>query len=603
MSDFLDFLFSEAPWLKPVLVEGVALLLACIILTPIAYFIVWPFLLRVRQQVAALIAALTERFEKGRDARKERLDKEADEFKADGGLWRIKFKAPDQRPAEFRHVSQVLQGLGKSIAEAANALNSANRRVPELVRTLESAKVEAVQPLPALPSAGAVAESSAGYRIAWLKLVLSGLILAAIMTVNTAMLSQILRDLGIVPPALVFFGVPVAYFLAFLMTGVEAGLGVAHAATRIPNKFAVWPYFFGVLAFGVSLVEGFFWSRIAPPLGTFTLPFVGYEMLQPSLFYCFGFVLVWTLFGLGSVGFESAASVLGGRQSDLLSRAIDKLRGLHEQYARSVSDTAKPLADAVSAANEIDKKIQGPAANAENVLKSVEKLRQEIEERSKLAPDSARGVELELTRPEVYQLAQMGGLWLTLTLIGATAMTVIGLEGFSDSMDPKLRWALAIGQAVAFFGIGALLGSGEMIVRRGYGENERDVIVAPALSRWMAYGIGCVLVVFYLALAFTTIRGAEWMVNLILGLFLIAAGYHLTPLLNVVRLWLRRTWNLAVLIVQALWLAFMQVLRFIVVVLESVAHIFAAPLDVIRSQRGPKPPTPAPSAVAAKAGT
>jgi hypothetical protein len=602
MSDFFDFLFSEAPWLRPVLAWGLALLLACVILTPIAYFIVWPFFLKIREELAAFAAGLPERFDRERELRAKRLDEDADEFRADGGLWRLSFEPSAQWSSELRRVSAVLGNLGGLISKAIKALDSANQRVPELVRALQSSKVDPPLALPPLPSAKEIVGSVAGHRVAWLRLVLSGLILGAIMTVNTVMLSQILRDLGVIPPALTFLGAPLAYIVAFLMTGVEAGLGVGHSATRKPGEFTLWPYFFIVLAFGVSLVEGFFWSRIAPAHGVLTLPFVGYEMPQPSLFYCFGFALVWTLFGLGAIGFDSAAEVLRGRPGDLLRGAIDDLRGRYDTYVRVVTDTEKVLKGAVAASTDLDQKIQGPAANAESVREQLEKLDAEIRQRSETAPDWAKSEERELTRTEVYQLALTGGLWLTLTLIGATVMTVIGLGSFTHSMEPSLRWALAVGQAVAFLGVGGLLGAGETIVRRGPGEHERKVAAAPVLSRFLACAIGGALVGFYLVLAFTTIRGAEWIVNAILGLFLAAAGYHLNPLLNVVRLWLRRVWGLAVLIVQALWLAFVHVMRFLVVVLESVAYLFAAPLDKIRSWRGPKPPQPMPLANVAASG-
>jgi hypothetical protein len=191
----------------------------------------------------------------------------------------------------------------------------------------------------------------------------------------------------------------------------------------------------------------------------------------------------------------------------------------------------------------------------------------------------------------VYQLAQKGGLWLMLTLIGAAVMIVIGLGSFSHLMAPTLRWALAVLPAVVFFAVGMLSGSGETIVRTGSGENERNLIVAPVFSTWMAYFIGCGMVVFYIVLAFRRIHGAEWLVTPVLGLFLIAAGYHLIPLLRVLRLWLRRVWDILVQIVHALGLLLIHAARFIVVVLEHVTYLFAAPLDKILSPRSPKPST------------
>jgi len=233
---------------------------------------------------------------------------------------------------------------------------------------------------------------------------------------------------------------------------------------------------------------------------------------------------------------------------------------------------------------ELNQKIEEPAANASSVRDLLEKLRDEIDKRSQTTPDWAKDQERKLTQSEVYQLAQMGGLWLVLAIVGAVAMTIVAFEGFSNTMDAKLRWALAFGQAIAFYGVGALLGAGEVIVRRGPEEHERRVAAAPVLSRWFAYGIGGMLVAFFLVLVLTTARGTEWLVNLVLGLFLAAAGYHLNPLLNVVGLWQRRMWNSGVGAVQAAWLASVRVIQFVVVVLERVAYAF----------RRPKPPAQQP---------
>ena len=93
MSDFFNSLLKEAPWLKPVLGWSLAFVIVFLILMIPAYFIFWPFLARVRTQLAAFIERLAERLKGGRRERAERLNSAAGEFLTDGGLWRLNSEA------------------------------------------------------------------------------------------------------------------------------------------------------------------------------------------------------------------------------------------------------------------------------------------------------------------------------------------------------------------------------------------------------------------------------------------------------------------------------------------------------------------------------
>ena len=333
----------------------------------------------------------------------------------------------------------------------------------------------------------------------------------------------------------------------------------------------------------LGFVEGFFYSRVAPT-GTFSVPFVNYEMPQSHLFFFWGFVLVMTLFSLGLIGFENSATALRGTKSGALRREIGKLQNRHERYARAAKQSLEAVNQAKTATDGTDKLFQGPVANGESVRKELDRVWKEVETLKGAAPVWAKDKEAALTRTEVHQLGQKGGLWLTLAMLGIVVITITGLnsfEAFNPSLKPTMLWVLAVGQAVLFFGVGFLLGAGETVVQ-GSG-SERSVWAAPRFSRLAAYVVGGFLVVTYVALflavAWPMGLGAVWISNLVVGLFLIAAGYQLSPLLNVVRLWLWRLSNVALLVLEALWLALMRFLHFVVVILENVAYLLATPLD------------------------
>lgn len=73
--------------------------------------------------------------------------------------------------------------------------------------------------------------------------------------------------------------------------------------------------------------------------------------------------------------------------------------------------------------------------------------------------------------------------------------------------------------------------------------------------------------------------GAVWFSNLVVGLFLIAAGYQLSPLLNVVRLWLLRVWNLVLYVLEVLWFALVRLVHVMVLILEYIFYLLAMPLE------------------------
>jgi hypothetical protein len=593
MINFIGFLFKEAPWLRPVLAWSIALLIIILVLTIPAYFILWPFFERARTQLAAFIGRLAERLEETRRKRAERLNSAADEFLKDGGLWRLTSESGGHWSTLTGGLVRVLKKLRKPVGKAAKFLDNLYKRVPALQIDLQRSEIAELQALPALPGAEELAESAAGLRVAWLKLVGAVTILLGGMIANTGMLSQILRDLGVVPATITFAGIPLAYVLAFILTLVEAGLGVAHGATRTenPDKLSILPAIITVFAVIVASVEGFFYSGIASSTSMYSLPFLNYEMPKSHFFFFWGFVLVMALFVLGFIGFEACATVLRGTKSGTLRREINKLQRRHERYARAVKQSQEALNEAKTAANNVDKILAGPAANGESVCEELVAVMKRVEVLKDAPPEWAKDKEAALTRTEVHQLAQSGGLWLTFSLLGVVVMTITGLSSFATfylGLKPMVLWVLAVGQAVMFFGVGFLLGAGETVVQGG--EGERRVWAAPRFSHWGAYVVGGLLFVTYIVLFFTIAwpmgLGAVWFLNLLVGLFLIAAGYQLSPLLNLVRLWLWRLWNVLVLVLEALWLALMRLLQLVIVILENVFYLLATPLDkVFRGRR------------------
>jgi hypothetical protein len=483
---------------------------------------------------------------------------------------------------------------------ATQSLNGLTEQVISLKKQTEKYEIDKAQALPELPESGdELAEEVAALRLAWFKVIFSGTILFLLMLVNTGMLSQILRDLGVVPATMTFAGISLSYVFAFILTLVEAGLGVAHGASREKEekqekelaKFLGWSKLMVVFSFILACVEGFFYSRVAPSTGLFTVPFVNYEMLQSNLFFLWGFVLVMTLFSLGSIGYEAGAIVVRGTKSRRLRLELKKLSKTHERYVGAVEASRKNLNEAKKTINDIDKVLHGPADNSVSVREQLDFVLVEFKKLSGETPEWAQDKEEKLTRTEVHQLAQTGGIWLTLALLGIVAVTMTGFSSFlafNPGISPTILWILSAVLAAVFLGIGLLFGTKATLVQGEKGE--RRVWAWRPLARLASYVIGGLLVAAHFAVFFMMAlplgMGIVWFSNLVVGLFLIAAGYHLGPLLNIVfRLWFSQVGNWILNVGEAVWITLIRLVWVVFVILENISYLLAMPLVKRRERK------------------
>src|SRR5262249_23322562 len=133
-------------------------------------------------------------------------------------------------------------------------------------------------------------EQAGNQRVAIMQFVIGTAVLLGVLFVNTGMLSQIIRDLGYIPQSLQFVGIPLYYILAFLIAVVEAGFGFVHGVMSDPDEGDSKIHFGAILAglasIGIAVVEGFFYSRMAPDRQqTLTIPFINYSMPQTDVLF------------------------------------------------------------------------------------------------------------------------------------------------------------------------------------------------------------------------------------------------------------------------------------------------------------------------------
>jgi hypothetical protein len=596
MKDFLDFLFTEAPWIRTLIAWGIGLIILFLVVTVPAHFVLWPFFRRVRQELAEFIGKVRKKLSETRAERGQRLNSHVDELLTDGGLWRLKDEAAGKWTALTVGLSRTFEKMRRQLGRIGDSLRSLDNRIGTLQERIQQSEIDQIHALPSLPEAQELSESEGELRVAKMRLILASTILLGLMTVNTGMLSQILRDLGVVPSTISFLGLPLAYVLAFLLTLAEAGIGAAHGMSKKrkadSETISLWPVVWTILALTVACVEGFFYSRIAPSGAKFAVPFLGYEMNQSDLFFLWGFALVTTLFGLGLMAYESFDTVRRGNPRVELQRAIERLRREHDRYAGAVKGSKEALNQTMTAASNANTAIHGAGSNVESVRDEIDRISKQLTKISGAVPQWAQDKESALTRTEVDHFTQMGGLWFCFTLLGMGVISITGLfayEAFYPNLPPLMLWVLAVGQAFLFLAVGLLLGVGETVVQGR--DTERKVWAAPRFTRWLASLMGGLLLVVYailfLMVAWPIALGGVWFLNILMGLFLIACGYQLGPLMNMLRLWFKRVWNVFLIVLEEAWLGFVKLFHFFFVILENVAYLFALPLErILHGQRG-----------------
>jgi hypothetical protein len=597
MSSFFEFLFTEAPWLRPVLAWSLGLVLAFLILCIPAYFVFWPFLARMRKAIWEHVGRLTTKLAGLKESRRNALHAEADEFLNDGGLWRLHSSASGKWSELSGRLLDTLKRTQSAISGAIDVLTRLGKSISALKDKLQKQEVMQEVGLPVLPDVRSLAGSEVELRLARMRLIVTSVILLGLMLVNTGMLSEILKDLGVVPPNLTLFGIHLYYFLAFLLTLAEAGIGALHGIYSKPNdnpeRLNIWPIFWMGLALIVACVEGFFYSRIAPQGETFTLPFVETAMAQSSLFFLWGFALVMTLFGLGMATYEALDRIGRGNMRVILQGQLEVLKKQHEKYSQAVIGSKQAIDAALVSVKELDGSLAGPTAYGQSVAEQVERLRREIAELQGTTPPWAQDAEERLTRSEVLQLSEKAGMWLLLALVGAAAMVLTAVESFArlyPDTPSTFLWVLAVAEAAMFFSVGAFFSAGETIVQ-GKGQ-ERPVWTAPKLTRILAYTFGGLVILSYAAFSLLVAvpkdLGLVWYLNFLIGLLLMAAGYQLSPLIHVLRLFFMRTTGVILDLLEALWSGLVKLFGFTVTVLEKIAHFFATPIiKILRREDEP----------------
>jgi hypothetical protein len=226
MESFSRFVSQYIPWFWVLLAWSFAIFALLAVLT-IPYFIVYPIATNLRRGMDSYLSRLFARHATARETRKRSMDLLIEDFRRNSGISYIS-----------ERITRLEAALA-SFSEVAKALKTQLNRFLNLPQTFERMGTRlteaAGQGTPAFPdilTAEQLSVQHGSLRTAKGRLFVSSIILIALISVNTGMLGQILKDLGFIPHDRAYFGIPLYLVFAFILTLVEAGLGYVHAAGR-----------------------------------------------------------------------------------------------------------------------------------------------------------------------------------------------------------------------------------------------------------------------------------------------------------------------------------------------------------------------------------
>jgi len=283
------------------------------------------------------------------------------------------------------------------------------------------------------PSPNDLVLKTGSLRVTRLSLTISSLILPCIILVNTGMLAQIIRDLGIIPPNYQFGPVPLNVVFALILTLIEAAWGFVHGATSARSsdegeleKIRVLPIVAVLIALGLGFLEGYFYSQIAPSSAPpFPIPIVGYKIPQSDFFFFWGFALVMALFVLGKTFYDSFAAVRRGTALGEIRRQVEEMVSLASRWKDTTAEAKGNVGKIAEQVTSIDvilaRLLPGSASAATNLTQAAaaafEQLRKDMIKLDEPAAPQAEVSKKELTIPELKQLSLLSRIYgLTLAL-------------------------------------------------------------------------------------------------------------------------------------------------------------------------------------------
>jgi len=473
MESFSGFVSQHIPWFWGAMAWSLAIVGLIVIAAIPAYFLVYPIITNVRRGVTSYLSRLVSRQSAARERRRRLVEGLIEDFKENSGITYVSERLT-RVEAALRSFAEITRTLKPQLARVSDLERAFERVSNNLTESL----LKAAPAFPNLPAADQLPAQHGSLRTAKARLFVSSLILIALISVNTGMLGQILRDLGFIPHDLSYFGIPLYLVFAFMLTLVEAGLGYVHTAGRPTpdeaSRFALWPIIASLFAVVMACVEGFFYSQVAPSKNSLVDLPIGSQIKQGTLFFLWGATLVLVLFGLGAIWSSSLERI--ARAADHLPAFVRRLSRYREKFDAACDGAGRGAGRLRDEVETIRHDLQSATQETTSLVASVAELREGVTSANPMDAVAPR----QLTTAEAHHFASLAGMWFNLTLLSLFLVTLSGLYAFFPYIGFRAALLVSVGLAACFLILGMLLPRGELLLD---GTRNRRLIVSGSLWR------------------------------------------------------------------------------------------------------------------------
>jgi hypothetical protein len=583
MEPFTASVFQAPAWIWNFLLFTVAACLTLALLSAPAYLIFYPIIRRLHEGLTAYLRSLETRQLAARQSRAQSFTASVDEFRRDSKISVFRRGNVGSESA-IRHFTDLASSLKSALSRFAGAPSSFQRMTGPLL----DAAAKPAPTFPEIPTPSALLTMHSELRTAKMRLIVSSVILLALISVNTGMLGQILRDLGFIPHDLVYFGVPLYLVFAFILTLAESGLGYVHTAIRPPaskgERISLWPAIAVGLAMIIACVEGFFYSQVAPSKeGLISLP-GGYEVRQTSLFFLWGAALVMVLFGLG---------VIWSTSLELISESAQHFPGLVRQLERNRERFAMAIERADKAATHFQETIQTASQTLVTGAESAKELMKQLDHVRSLPSDAEETFQSqEITRLDARYAMHQSGLWfgvaIAISCVTAALSRAAMVARFPHTFG---AFSLLVGLVLAavFVVMGALLAKTDVFLT-GAG-TRRTLMLGSDGKDKLAVLIGILLSVLFLLVLWRMqlprYASALWLTSYVGGVGTAASVGRAVAASQGLSLWVKNWSNVLKTVLEMGWTSIARVIRGFVIALETIALAFAAPIFLLKKRELP----------------
>jgi hypothetical protein len=582
MESFSDFVSQHIPWFWGVVAWSLAIVGLIAIAAIPAYFLFYPITTNVRRGVASYLSRLVSRQSVARERRRRAVEALIEDFKDNAGITYVSERLTRLETAlvSFSKITKKLKPQLARVSDLERAFERIGNKVTE-------SALKATPAFPNLPTTEQLPALHGSLRTAKARLFVSSMILIALISVNTGMLGQILRDLGFIPHDLSYFGIPLYLVFAFMLTLVEAGLGYVHTAGRPTpdeaSRFALWPLIASCFAVVMACVEGFFYSQVAPSRNSLVDLPIGQQIKQGTLFFLWGATLVLVLFGLGAIWSASLERI--AKSADHLPALARRLWRYREKFDAACAGAGKGAGRLREEVEAMRRDLQAAAQETTSLVASVG----ELKEGANSANTEDALAPRQLTTAEAHHFTFLAGMWSTLTLLSLFIVIASGLYAFFPYIGMKAAWLVSVGLAATFLILGLLLPRGELLLD---GTSNRRLIISGSLWRRKTAAALAVIVltafgVFLWRLGVNRYQAAFGILILVLCGVLSAAASQAGATGKGLRICLRLCVGVLFAIVEEILRLIVRIFLAVTFCLEVVALTLAAPGFLMRGRAVP----------------